>query len=148
VRESSKSVDFDNLPEEPVNMRRYYDEWLAAMSDDFNTPLAIASLFEMLKDINSYLASGDHVTPDFGGVALLFLKRLAGDVLGILPSESQDLSSVKLEGKLIETLIRLRVDARKNKDFKAADLIRVDLQKLGVILEDKKDGSTSYKVLK
>lgn len=145
ARESSNSVDFDNLPEEPVNMRRYYHEWLAAMSDDFNTPLAIASLFEMLKDINSYLAAGDQVSPDFGGVALAFLKRLAGDVLGILPSGSQNFSSVKLEGKLIETLIKLRADARKNRDFKAADFIRVELQKLGVILEDKKDGTTSYK---
>ncbi len=146
ARGSSKSVDFDNLPEEPVNIRRYYNEFLAAMSDDFNTPLAIGSLFEMLKDVNSYLASGGQVIADFAGVVLSFLTRLAGDLLGILPSEGQSFSNLELEGKLIETMIKLRADARKNKDFKLADFIRIELQKLGVILEDRKDSTTSYKI--
>ena len=43
-------------------------------------------------------------------------------------------------------MIKLRADARKNKDFKLADYIRIELQKLGVILEDRKDSTTSYKI--
>ena len=89
---NDKLVDFDNLPEEPVNMKRYYSEWLAAMKDDFNTPLAIASLFEMLKDVNSFLTSGNQPNNEFENLVLSFLTRLAGDVLGILPSESQNFS--------------------------------------------------------
>ncbi len=143
---NDKLVDFDNLPEEPVNMKRYYSEWLAAMKDDFNTPLAIASLFEMLKDVNSFLTSGNQPNNEFENLVLSFLNRLAGDVLGILSSESQNFSDGKLEGDLIETLIKLRADARKNKDFKLADEVRIELQKIGVILEDKKDGSTSHKI--
>jgi cysteinyl-tRNA synthetase len=141
-----KSVDFDNLPEEPVNLKRYYNEWLAAMSDDFNTPLAIASLFEMLKDVNSFLSSGSRANGEFAGSVLTFIYRLAGDVLGILPSEDQKSSDGELEGKLIEMLIGMRADARKNKDFRLSDAIRIELQRIGVILEDKKDGTTSYKV--
>ena len=68
-------MSFDNLPEEPVNVRRYYDEWLAAMSDDFNTPLAIASLFEMVKDVNSFLAS-DQASGKFVRILLSFIDRL------------------------------------------------------------------------
>lgn len=139
------SIDFSNLPEEPVDLRRYYDEWLAAMADDFNTPLAIASLFEMLKDVNSLPISPNS---KFASLTLAFLNQLAGDVLGILSSESRNSSDGELEGKLIETLIKLRADARRNKDFKLADAVRIELQKIGVTLEDKKDGSTSYKISK
>jgi cysteinyl-tRNA synthetase len=148
VGEGNKPADFSNLPEEPVNIKRYYNEWLAAMSDDFNTPLAIASLFEMLKDVNSFLTSGNQSNPEFAGSLLSFFERLAGDVLGILSLDNQVASDAKLEGKLIETLIELRADARKNRDFKSADRIRIDLQNIGVILEDKKDGTTAYKILK
>jgi len=139
--------DFANLPEEPVNLKRYHNEWLAAMVDDFNTPLAIASLFEMLKDVNSFLASGNMPSGEFASTLLLFLKRLAGDVLGILPVENQKYCDEDWEGKLIETMIKLRTDARKNKDFQLSDAIRNELQKIGVSLEDKKDGTTGYKIV-
>ena len=107
------NLDLNNLPEEPVNLKRYYNEWLAAMADDFNTPLAIASLFEMLKDVNSFLASGNKSNADFAGTVLAFIKQLAGDVLGILSSGTKESSDGKLEGKLIETLIKLRSRCQK-----------------------------------
>ncbi|HUI29206.1 MAG TPA: cysteine--tRNA ligase [Candidatus Acidoferrales bacterium] len=148
IAESRMPLDLNNLPEEPVNMKRYYNEWLAAMADDFNTPLAIASLFEMLKDVNSFLASGNRPNEEFAGTLLSFLNELAGGVLGILSPESQRTHDVELEEKLIETLINLRADARKDRNFKLSDTIRNELQKIGVVLEDKKDGTTIYKVQK
>ena len=144
IVENSKSVDFDNLPEEPVNVRRYYNEWLAAMTDDFNTPLAVASLFEMLKDINSFLSARQRGDDGFEEVLLSFLDRLAGDVLGILFCENKNSSDVELEKKLIEMWIEERAGARRNKDFKRADEIRSRLEKIGIALEDKKDGTTIY----
>lgn len=141
-----RGVELENLPEEPVNLRRYYSEWLFAMADDFNTPSAIAVLFEMLKDVNSLIASGKVIAVDEASRLHAFIKTLAGDVLGILPVSGKDSSDGELEGKLVETLIKLRADARRNKDFKLADSVRIELQKIGVILEDKKDGNTSYKI--
>ena len=141
-------VDFGNLPEEPVNLKRYYSEWLAAMTDDFNSPLAIASLFEMLKDVNSFFASASKPNGAFAGTLLSFLNRLAGDVLGILSPESQKSPDLELEEKLIETLINLRADAKRNRDFKLADAIRNELMGIGIALEDKKDGTTVYKNVK
>ncbi len=137
-------VDFENLPEGPVNLRRYYDEWLAAMADDFNTPSAIAVLFEMLKDVNSIIGTGGVVTVALASVLYAFTRALAGDVLGIIPAESQH--GREVETDLIRLMIEMRADARKDKNFKLADTIRSELQKIGVVLEDKKDGTTTFKV--
>ncbi|MCL4510533.1 MAG: cysteine--tRNA ligase [Bacteroidetes bacterium] len=145
--EKEVEINFDNLPEEPVNLRRYYNEWLASMSDDFNTPAAIASLFEMLKDVNSLLSSTISLSKEFAGLVYAFIKKLAGDVLGIIPSEDHNGADEKLEADLVNLLIKMRADARQNKDFKLADMIRTELQNMGVVLEDKKDG-TSYRVVK
>ncbi|HQT92885.1 MAG TPA: cysteine--tRNA ligase, partial [Candidatus Kryptobacter bacterium] len=141
-------IDFDNLPEEPINLRRYYNEWFAAMADDFNTPSAIAVLFEMFKDINSLIASGAAMTSDFATLLSAYTRTLAGDVLGIIPSENRDSSDKNVETELVNLLIKMRADARKNRDFKLADSIRTELQDIGVMLEDKKDGTTTFKVSK
>ena len=141
-------IDFKNLPEEPVNLRRYFGEWFSAMADDFNTPSSIAVLFEMIKDVNSLVASGKVFALEDLSVIYVFMKMLAGDVLGIFPLDGRKSSNRELEEELIEMLIKLRSDARRNKDFKVADAVRVELQKIGVTLEDKKDGTTSYKISK
>ena len=143
-RKSDVQLDFNNLPEEPVNVRRYYSEWLAAMTDDFNTPLAIASLFEMLKDVNSFLASGNQPNNEFSSLVVSFLNRVAGGVLGILPLENKNSSDEELTENLIDIFIKQRAEARKNKDFKKADEIRAQLERIGIALEDKKDGTTIY----
>ncbi len=146
--DSAKAVNFDDLPEEPVDLKRYYGEWLAAMADDFNTPAAIAVLFEMFKDINTLLGSGVGVTVDVASQLYAFTRTLAGEVLGIIPGEDAGAAGKNIENDLANLLIKMRADARKNKDFKAADAIRSQLQDIGVILEDKKDGTTVYKVSK
>lgn len=143
--ESISDVKFENLPEEPVNLRRYYGEWLAAMADDFNTPLAIASLFEMVKDINTILSSSTPMSRETAGSVYSFIMKLAGDVLGIVPSAASLQGREKLEAGLVELLMKLRAEARLNKDFKLADRIRDELIGLGIVLEDGKDG-TRYKV--
>ena len=145
--ENIREIDFENLPEEPVNLKRYYGEWLSAMSDDFNTPLAIAALFEMLKDVNSALGSGKQLGPESAGYILSFIEKLAGEVLGIIPRGDSRSGSRKIEEGLVGLLIRMRNEARQNKDFAQADRIRDELQKLGVALEDGKEG-TRYRVSK
>lgn len=140
------NINFGDLPEEPVNLRRYYGEWLAAMTDDFNTPSAIAVLFELLKDVNSLSSSANALSREFAGSVFGFIKKLAGDVLGIIPSEKQTSVKDEIGDRLVSLLIKMRGDARKEKDFKLADRIRAELEKIGVVLEDKKDGTTAYKI--
>jgi cysteinyl-tRNA synthetase len=75
-----------------------------------------------------------------------FLEKTVSDVFGILDFDKlSQTSDGKLEGDLIELLIKLRTDAKKEKNYALADKIRNELNKLGVILEDSKD-KTIYKV--
>lgn len=141
-------VDFDDLPEGPVNLKKYYGEWLTAMSDDFNTPAAIAVLFEMLKDINTAISSEGAIDKGMASLLYSFMRILAGDVLGIIPAKGKDASGKSVEGNLINLLIQMRSDARRDKDFRLADSIRLELQNIGVVLEDKKDGTTTFKIAK
>ncbi len=143
--ENDLQPDFDNLPEEPVDLKRYYGEWLAAMSDDFNTPLAIASLFEMLKDVNSVLASETLLPADVLKLLYSFIRALAGDVLGIIPGDVRAATDDTIQDDLINLFIKLRSDARTNRDFAFADMIRTELLSMGISIEDKKDG-TSFRI--
>ncbi len=137
--------DFENLPEEPVNLKRYYTEWLTAMADDFNTPLAIASLFEMLKDVNSLLAAERQVSDDILKSIFSFIHVLAGDVLGIIPTNTETGTDNKIQNELLDLFVKLRAGARSKKDFALADLIRKELENIGVTIEDKKEG-TFYRI--
>jgi cysteinyl-tRNA synthetase len=75
-----------------------------------------------------------------------FLKSTLTDVLGIEVFSSQSGGSSK-ESFLMQILINLRNEAKKNKDYKTADEIRDKLKEAGIILEDSKDGTT-YKYVK
>lgn len=75
----------ENLPVDPVNLRKYYDQWLEAMLDDFNTPLAIGVIFELLREVNSIIHSSNGFSEENGAAVYYFLYRLLGDVLGIMP---------------------------------------------------------------
>lgn len=156
----------DNLPTAPINLVGYYNQWLEAMLDDFNTPVAIGSIFDLLREINAIIHSSELFSDEIGVAVYYFLDRLLGDVLGIMPSflprvvqftESAQPDQINdfvlngaksmdtLEEKLIQLLVSLRNDARLRKDFQLADKIRSGLKELGIILEDTKDG-TVYKL--
>lgn len=117
----------------------YAQKFKVAMNDDFNTPDAIAVLFE--------LASAVHKTDSKDAATLL--KSLAA-LLGLLQQNPQDylqstvisVSTEFLSADTIEQLIQQRLQARKEKRFADADTIRKDLQGQGIILEDSAQGTT------
>lgn len=118
----------------------------AAMEDNFNTPGAIAALQDLTRDVNSLLNSGVVV----GKAALEAIdaayRDTAGDVLGILPAdEAASAGSAQREAALIQMLIDLRTQARKAKNWAESDRLRDELARIGVILEDRADG-TVWKV--
>ncbi len=111
-----------------------------AMDDDFNTPLAIAVLFELAAEVNR---------GDAGAAALL---KSLGAVLGLLDREPQlFLQSASGNGadafspEQIGTKIAERVAAKQAKDFKQADAIRAALLAQGIVLEDKPGGKTEWR---
>ena len=104
-----------------------------AMDDDLNTPLAIASLHEIVTDGHRAVERGDDAEAGLARAALL--EGLA--VLGCDPG-TDDRS--RLVGPLVELLLEQREAARRDKDFARADEIRARLERIGVRVEDSADG--------
>ncbi len=114
----------------------------AAMNDDFNTPQALAVLFDFNKEVNSLLNSGQAVSKDALQAIQSAYDRLAGDVLGLVTEDVATAEKDNIEADLIEILIQLRSEARANQDWATSDVIRDKLSQIGIQLEDRADGTT------
>jgi cysteinyl-tRNA synthetase len=122
----------------------YKKKFEEAMDDDFNTPQASAVIFDFVRDVNRYLIEHPSPGKEFYSDALAFLNSTAGSVLGIV---KEDGSSYKgIEDDLIGFIIRLRLDARQEKNWALSDKIRDGLKELGIILQDSKDKTTFKRV--
>ncbi len=117
-------------------------QFAAAMDDDFNTPTAMAGLFEFNKTVNTLLNSDTPLARGTLEAIDAFYRETGGQVLGVIPEQVITAINAEREAGLIRLLIELRAEARKRKDFAAADSIRNRLASLGVTLEDGKEGTT------
>jgi cysteinyl-tRNA synthetase len=116
-------------------------DFRAVMDDDFNAPKALAVLQELTRDVNTLLNSGQAVSRAVLEAIDAAYLRLGGEVLGIIPARDSAGSDGQREAGLIQLLIELRQQARKNKNFAESDRIRDELARLGVTLEDRPDGT-------
>lgn len=130
-----------------------------AMENNFDTPSAIASMFNLIRTVNGHL---DKEKTD--NEALKKVKKEIEDILSILGLERETVSFdskkdeiEKIAGelgikeklppeKLIRKLIELRNKSRENKDYATSDKIRNMLKEIGIILEDKKEGGSGWRV--
>jgi cysteinyl-tRNA synthetase len=106
-----------------------------AMDDDFNTPLAIAALHELVKAINTardHGATNEELQPAQGTL------RELTDVFGLRLQEKQGSGDAD---KFIDLLIEVRSEVRKQKLWVLSDQIRDKLKELGVTIEDSKEGT-------
>ena len=111
-----------------------------AINDDFNTPILIAHLFEGVKLINLLKSNKASLNNN----DLILLKSIfdifANEVLG-LKKESQQKSD-DFTNEIMDVILKLRKHAKINKDFITADLIRDELDGLGIQINDSRDGSS------
>ncbi|MGI6605127.1 MAG: cysteine--tRNA ligase [Firmicutes bacterium] len=113
----------------------------AAMDDDFNTAQALGVLFELARDLNSYLAAGE-----VSGERAYVLKEgrdlflTLGEVLGLTGVAAGAQENTALVEGLIQLVAELRQEARERRDFATADRLRDRLSELGVLLEDTPQG--------
>ena len=120
-------------------------EYEAAMADDFNTALAISSLFALAKSLNvACQAAKDAAAVDRSGieVAVGALEDMLS-ALGLIPEEqpAEGGRDEVLVGSLMEILLELRRSARERKDWATADAIRNKLQAAGIVVEDSPQGA-------
>jgi cysteinyl-tRNA synthetase len=127
---------------EPVQagfVSKYKHEFMLAMDDDFNTPKALAALFNLINDTNVYIDQNSD-DPNYLGViyhAVDILENLARNIFGLFLHEKEKELSPELKAMLDE-----RVQARELKNFKRSDELRVLLKEKGVSVEDGKNGQT------
>lgn len=128
----------------------YVESFQKGMDDDFNTPTALAVLFELAKELrrqgNLLIHQGKIDTPSETikqqWQTLVYLAQILG--LEAVPKDETDVKQERLSNADIETLIQQRQDARKQRNFAEADRIRNQLQAEGVTLIDKPDGATRW----
>ena len=131
-KQSSLNLD-NNIDQWLETAQKFREQFEYAMDDDFNTANAISVLFELAKEANLYLESkqtSEKVISVFQETIYSLL-----DVLGI-DLEQED----ELLDEDVDALIKERIHARKNKNFKRADEIRDALQEKNIILEDTAQG--------
>jgi cysteinyl-tRNA synthetase len=126
--------------ESSFNIDELIAKFNAAMNDDFNTPILIAHLFDGVKLINSINDGKEKITTVDLEKLQKHFSTFTFDVLG-LKNEEQNSGNDKLLDGVMATLIELRHQAKENKDWASADLIRNKLSKLNIILKDTKEGT-------
>ena len=124
-------------------VEEYQAAFRSAMNDDFNTPQAIAALFDFFTRVNKTLDQAEKPARLQIESALQVLGETAGDVLGLLDmgSAAQGQSGEKF-AELMEVLLKLRQDLRGEKNFAMSDKIRDELQKIGITIKDTPQGAT------
>lgn len=139
IHNGLKSVKSGTLQ---INVQGFKARLLEAMDDDFNTSQAIGVLFDLSKEINALMAEGKASVDDLKAVDSIFAE-LGGTVLGIIPSTFESGSSEKsIEDELVNLILELRSEIRAQKLWQLSDKIRNGLNKIGIVLEDKKDETT------
>lgn len=129
-KEDTTELDVDALKQ------KCYD----ALNDDFNSPILIANLFDLVKVINS-VASGNLLATQSKIDAMKdLLSAFFVDVLGLKVEESNSAETDDKTASLIDLLLNMRIEAKNNKEWATADKIRDEVTKLGVVIKDTKDG--------
>jgi cysteinyl-tRNA synthetase len=117
----------------PEILKKHQEEFLKAMDDDFNTPRALASIFEMITD--TYKLKGEKNYPGIFLKAAEVVQGFGCDIFGLsMNFLLKDLTAE--EAKIVQE----RQQARAQKDFKRSDELRDALKELGIIVEDTSGG--------
>jgi cysteinyl-tRNA synthetase len=131
---SSNTSDF--------NVESWKENCYNAMNDDFNSPILIAEVFSMVKFINQVNDGSSTVNKKDLKIIINTVNIFVNEILGLQNvNEDANQYKEKLE-ETLELLIKMRSEARANKDFELSDKIRIELDKIGIQLKDSNLGTT------
>ncbi|WP_167617158.1 cysteine--tRNA ligase [Maribellus sediminis] len=123
-----------------VDLAGLEEKCYVALSDDLNSPIAIAHLFDGVKMINSIKAGTESISATDLEELRKFYHTIVFDVLGLKEEQASAGGENHILEETLELLINLRRDAKANKDWATADKIREGLNEIGIELKDTKDG--------
>lgn len=111
---------------------KFNDKFKESLDEDLNTPAAISSIHDHIKDINKLILNNGYI--ELKNV----VDNLRDKLVNILGVELNIVKNNKIEEQLIDLLYRIREDARSNKNYELSDFIRDELFKIGIKISDRK----------
>ena len=133
---TNKEKEFKNFQE------RIKQEYISAMEDDFNTALAIGKVFELVKECNIIITRGN--LTENQKLLLVNVKEFiveVDEILSILDNDEHDSSGEEELSKVLDLLVGIRSELRKNKLWDLSDKIREELASIGYVIEDQPEKS-------
>ncbi|MBL1407736.1 cysteine--tRNA ligase [Sphingobacterium faecale] len=127
-----------------VDLEEVHNRCHAAMDDDFNSPILIAELFEVVRLINSIYDGKQQVNVATLAQLKLLMQDFVIEIMGLKDDQMAG-DSQHIDG-LMDLIITIRNEAKQNKDFTTSDRIRQELSSIGIQLKDSKDGTLWNKI--
>lgn len=115
-------------------------KWETAIADDLNTPILIAHLFDTVRLINAIADGKQSIDADNLKLLQETFSIYLFDILGLI-EENTSTNEDEKTAELMELLLKLRANAKTNKDYALADSIRDQLKEKGILIKDTKDGA-------
>jgi cysteinyl-tRNA synthetase len=123
-----------------IDINPLKEKCFAALNDDLNSPIAIAHLFDGVKMINSIKAGKEKITTNDLADLKLFFNNIVFDILGFKVERDNESGGGEVLSGTVDLLLELRKSAKINKDWGTADKIRDELNEIGIVIKDTKDG--------
>jgi cysteinyl-tRNA synthetase len=109
-------------------------KFIEALKDDFNTPLALSYLLELSKEINKYISGNNPSTISIEKARDLLIEL--GKIFGLFEMDKKAKKEVEIIDKIMEIIINIRNELRKQGQYQLSDKIRNSLKDIGIVLED------------
>lgn len=126
--------------ESSIDVETYKTKFYAALNDDFNTPILIAHMFDVVKQINTIAAGNGSLSEASKADLTKLMSDFCFDILGLKKIEAATENG--MTDDVMDVVLNLRKLAKDNKDWSTADLIRDELAKLNITVTDSKDGAS------
>jgi cysteinyl-tRNA synthetase len=121
------------------DVKKLWNEFVEVMDEDFNTPRAVATLFEMSKEINRFLDEQKQVSTKILEQAYRNFSEL-GKALGLFQQKKTKDIGGEIVDDLVKILFDLREELRKKKEYGLSDEIRARMNEAGLVIEDTAEG--------
>ncbi len=143
LSEAMNNLDKINASNESdVNISEFEEKCYGALSDDLNSPILIANLFDAVKMINNLIAGNSKISAKDLAHFKHLMQLFVCDILGLNIETDQSSNEGDKLDDVMQLLLQLRSDAKENKDWGTADKIRNELNNLGFVIKDGAEGAT------